>query len=383
MKLDFEGSRYHRQELITWWDQRKLTESRVLVVGAGAIGNEVVKNLALVGVGHISIVDMDLIEHSNLARCVFFRTGDEGRPKANVVARESGGLNPEIEVNAYPVPVQRLGVGFLSNFDLVIGALDNREARAWVNQACRKLGLTWIDAAIEGLRGVVRTFAPEGPCYECTLTEADYKQMSHRKSCALLAPSEMLSGKTPTNATTAGIVAGVQVQEAIKFLVGHHELMALNGKCWVYTGDSMTSYVISYDEDPDCMAHDLYTSIQALADPKTINSLVEDAKSYLNGEPVAVDFEEELIEVKACSVCNSGADEKATLKVRSAYALGAGVCSNCGANLAGEMSTSLAVSDDRLLFSAADLGLPLQDIITVRSNSSRVHLLIQGSLNGN
>ncbi|MEY3736775.1 MAG: hypothetical protein RLZZ251_491, partial [Actinomycetota bacterium] len=73
VKVDLEEDRYARQTLIKWWDQKALLKSHVLVVGAGALGNEIVKNLALVGVGNISIVDMDHIENSNLARCIFFR----------------------------------------------------------------------------------------------------------------------------------------------------------------------------------------------------------------------------------------------------------------------------------------------------------------------
>ena len=109
-------SRYDRQERITWWDQDKLTKSRVLVVGAGALGNEIVKNLALVGVGNITIVDMDLIEHTNLSRCVFFRDGDEGKFKAEVLASRAEELNPEIAIDSIPKPVQFLGDGYLANF---------------------------------------------------------------------------------------------------------------------------------------------------------------------------------------------------------------------------------------------------------------------------
>ena len=73
VEIDPDEGRYHRQNLITWWDQSRLQSARVLVVGAGALGNEIVKNLVLVGVGTVIVVDMDTIENSNLSRCVFFR----------------------------------------------------------------------------------------------------------------------------------------------------------------------------------------------------------------------------------------------------------------------------------------------------------------------
>ncbi len=71
--------RYHRQSLIAWWDQDLVGNAKILVVGAGALGNEVLKSLALLGVGHVVVYDMDRIEESNLNRSVLFRTGDEGR----------------------------------------------------------------------------------------------------------------------------------------------------------------------------------------------------------------------------------------------------------------------------------------------------------------
>lgn len=371
------NSRYHRQELITWWDQSKLHASRVLVVGAGALGNEVVKNLALVGVGHIEIVDMDDIEHSNLARCVFFREGDEGRLKADVLAERAKELNSDISTLSHTVPVQRLGIGALQNFDVVIGALDNREARAWVNQASRKLGKYWIDGAIEGLRGLARVFGPTGACYACTLTENDYKQMSHRKSCALLAPHEMLAGKTPTNATTASIVAGVQVQEAIKLLAGHEELLSLVGKCWVYTGDSMDTYVTRYNEDEFCLAHDVYESVEDATSLSSIEELI----STFGGsvlDAVVIDFEEDVISLSPCTTC--GGSEKTQL--RSAIPLGGGQCANCSAELIGEMFTSLSALDARNTLSFQEIGLAENDILTIRNGEARNHYFVKGAANG-
>lgn len=374
MKLEVDtNTRYHRQELITWWDQSKLLSAKVLVVGAGALGNEIVKNLTLVGVGNIDIVDMDTIEHSNLARCVFFRVEDEGQYKAKVLAKAASALNSDVTHRAFTVPVQRLGSASITEYDLVIGALDNREARLWVSKTVRKFGGYWIDGAIEGLRGLARMFGPEGPCYACTLSEADWVQLSHRKSCALLAPEEIQDGKTPTNATTAAIVSGVQVQEAIKFLVGAKDQLALIGKSWVYTGDSMESYVVGYREDEWCQDHDRYSEL-VISEVKTPHELVK-----LWKQCEAIDFEEDLISLQPCANCGGESQTKA----RSALSEGAGRCQSCHAELPGEISTSFLPDDERMTLTFVDLGLSADDVVTLRSGEARIHYRVKGDVNGN
>jgi adenylyltransferase/sulfurtransferase len=370
LSLD-ESGRHHRQELITWWDQKKLQKSKVLVVGAGAIGNEVVKNLVLVGVGSIDVCDMDTIENSNLSRCVFFREQDLGEYKSQVLARRASELDKNISVTAFTDSVQRMGIGQLAEYDLVIGALDNREARAWVNQACRKLGKAWIDGAIEGLRGIVRFFDEEGPCYACTLTEEDYKGMSHRRSCALLAPEDLLAGKTPTNATTASLVAGVQVQEAIKYLVGRADLLSLVGACWVYVGDSMTSYVTKYRQDPECQAHDKYEEIVALSNQiGTLKELINLSLEKLDSNTeFVVDFEEDVVTIYPCP--DHGGSQ--ITRVRSSLNLGAGRCDSCQRELLGDISSSVSQGSEMLLLTPAEIGLAKSEIVTVRSGINRVH----------
>src|SRR5690554_4196160 len=95
-----DDDRYARFRLIAWWEQEKLTAARILVVGAGALGNEVLKNLALLGVGSVHIVDFDEIEGSNLSRSVLFRSRDRGRSKAEAAAEAVMDINPEIKVQA-------------------------------------------------------------------------------------------------------------------------------------------------------------------------------------------------------------------------------------------------------------------------------------------
>lgn len=364
------NTRYHRQELITWWDQSQLLNSKVLVVGAGALGNEIVKNLTLVGVGTVDVVDMDVVEHSNLARCVFFRPESEGSPKAIALVSAAESMNPDVKLSAFVAPVQRLGIGTLANYDLVIGALDNREARAWVSQAVRKIGGYWIDGAIEGLRGLARMFGPQGPCYACTLSEADWAQMSHRKSCALLAPEEIQDGKTPTNATTAAIVAAVEVQEAIKYLVGAIDRLSLVGKCWTFTGDSMESYTVGYREDEWCQDHDTYEGISDSDALSPVELLSADETC------LAIDFEEDIITLDGCPNCHGPSITRA----RSSLAEGAGRCSTCGTELAAELATSFLPSDERMKLSFQELGIGLLDIVTLRQSESRTHFRVKGTL---
>src|SRR5690348_14656367 len=76
--LKMASDRYARQQLIEWWNQERLRNARVLVAGVGALGNEVLKNLALVGVGHLLLIDFDRVEYSNLSRTVLFRENDVG-----------------------------------------------------------------------------------------------------------------------------------------------------------------------------------------------------------------------------------------------------------------------------------------------------------------
>lgn len=302
MKLLEEG-KYDRQERITWWDQAALSKSKVLVVGAGALGNEIVKNLTLVGVGHISIVDMDLIEHTNLARCVFFRSGDEGKFKSDALAAAANALNQDVETIAYTVPVQKLGNAFFEQFDLVVAGLDNREARIWLGASLRRLGIIWIDGAIEGLMGKVQTFVPDGPCYACSMTEQEWKIMAHRRSCSLLGVEEILGGHTPTNATTSSIIAGMESQEAIKYLVGRRDLAAIENRVFRLIGEQMATFFSIVDIDEECPYHDLYvTPEKSIPLPA---KLADIWKSLSLNDSDYLSFFDDFVLIESCIKCES------------------------------------------------------------------------------
>ena len=204
-------------DLLSWYQMDRVKNAKVMVVGAGALGNEVLKNLALFGVGTIFIVDFDTIEYTNLTRSVLFREedADKGYFKAEVAARKIREINPNIKVHAI---VGRLdsdvGFGIYRNMDVVIGCLDSRLARLQLNRLCMRANIPWVEGGIENLTGNVRVFKPGECCYECGLTETAKQNIFQKMSCAGVAHRSENMGRIPTTPVIASIIGAVQVQEA-------------------------------------------------------------------------------------------------------------------------------------------------------------------------
>jgi len=252
-----DDDRYSRFRLIAWWDQDKLRRARVLVVGAGALGNEVLKNLALLGVGTVYIVDFDRIEESNLTRSVLFRHRDCGRTKSEAAAEALRDLNPDTRVLPLAANIiTDIGLGLFRDVDVVIGCLDNREARLWVNRQCWKVNTPWIDGGIQEINGVVKVFVPpDSACYECAMTDNDYRLINLRYSCPLLRQEDLQAGKVPTAPTISSMIAGLQVQEALKLL---HGISVDAGSALVYNGLVNNVYKTAFPRREDCLSHETF-----------------------------------------------------------------------------------------------------------------------------
>lgn len=323
-----DDGRFARFELIGWWDQARLACARVVVIGAGALGNEILKDLALLGVGNVFVADLDRVENSNLSRSVLFREEDCGRPKAEVAARRAVEIYPALRVRPFMGNVvYDLGLGVYRWADVILGGLDNREARVAINQAAARAGKVWIDGAIERLDGVARVFDPAtGPCYECTMGENDWKMLEARRSCALLSRGEMEQGKVPTTPTTAAVVAGIQTQEAVKLL---HGLEVLSGRGFVFDGTYHQSYVVQYTRDDDCPAHEPFEPLNVLdwrAAETRVGDLLERVRSDLGADAI-VETNQDLLAALACARCGEEEPVYASLgKVTEAR----GRCPRCG-----------------------------------------------------
>lgn len=363
---DFEEDRYSRLRLIPWWDQERLSSACIMVVGAGAIGNELIKNLALLGGGKILIFDMDSIENTNLTRSVLYRRSDVGRYKAEVAAERAMEMNPDVRAKAFVSNIiDDVGLGVFRRMNVVLGGLDNREARLAINQSCYKVGRPWIDGAIEVLNGFARVFVPgHGACYECTMTETDWKLINKRKSCALLTHEQMAEGKIPTTPTSSSIIAGIQVQEMLKLL--HHDrgLPVLAGRGYVFNGLTHDSYVVEYQEKPDCMSHETYEPI--LEKPwsvrnMTLRELLGEIRGEA-GENAVIDLDRDIATTAYCS-CGKKKDLFMPVhKLRGSML----VCPECGSAMQFNSVHTIRGDEDFLDKTLYDIGIPLMHIVCGR-----------------
>jgi len=360
-----DADRYGRLRLISWWRQERLSAAKVLVVGAGALGNEVLKNLALLGVGHVFIIDYDTIESTNLTRSVLYRAGDQGKSKCQQAARAVQGINPDVRVRAlHGNVITDLGLGVYGEMDVVIGCLDNREARLWINRQCWKMGKPWIDGAIQEISGVAKVFVPPGSaCYECAMTERDYQLINLRYSCPLLRREDLLEGKVPTAPTISSIVAGLQTQEALKLI---HGMAVKAGAAMVFNGESNNFYTTHYQRREDCLSHETYGPPDDV--PLGASNTVEDLLAAVGG--TALHLDRDLLVSLECPGCGV---TKEVMKPLARSAQKEGICPNCGGvmktTIVHEVEKGGALARRTLL----EVGVPPFDVVKVQTARSGVY----------
>lgn len=357
--------RFARFRLIGWWDQTRLAKARVLVIGAGALGNELLKNLALLGVGNVLVADRDLIENSNLSRSVLYRAEDCGQSKARTAAARARDIYSGLRTHAFHGNIVfDLGLGAYRWADVILGGLDNREARVAINQAAARAGKVWIDGAIERLDGVARVFDPAtGPCYECTMSEVDWAMLEARRSCALLSRDEMEQGKVPTTPTTSSVVAGIQAQEAVKYL---HGLPTLSGQGFVFDGQHHQSYVVRYSRSEDCPSHEAYAPLEELdwkVSETSARKLLEKVEQDL-GPGAVIEFNNDLLESLSCERCGTSETVLTSLgKVTERQ----GRCPACNEHRTPHVYHSLDARSPLLDRTLGELGVPAWDVVAGRA----------------
>lgn len=287
--------------LLSWFKKEKVKNARVLVAGAGALGNEVVKNLALFGVGHIYVCDFDQIEISNLTRSVLFREEDAYNHayKAEIVAKRAKEINPQIEVTPIVGNLfSEVGFGLYKAVDVIIGCLDSRIARYQLNRLSLRAGKTWIDGSIENLTGVVKVYTPGVSCYECGLSREEFNNIMLRTGCADVVRTQTSAGRVATTPISASIIGAMQVQEAMKVI--HTEegqpvpFKTLSGKMWRFEGMTNAVNVYKYSSwKNNCPAHERWDNVvrgENLSANMTIAQILGELKQLLDVDALEINM---------------------------------------------------------------------------------------------
>jgi molybdopterin/thiamine biosynthesis adenylyltransferase len=372
-----QEERYSRFRLIPWWDQAKIANCRLLVVGAGALGNEILKNAALLGFSKVVVVDMDCIEESNLSRTILYRDEDVGKFKARVAADAYTKIKPgSVARPMVENVVYGCGLGLFEWSDVILAGLDNREARLWINRSAWKVNRPWIDGAIEGINGVVRVFVPGAPpCYECTLGEVDWALLEKRMSCNLLALEENNDGKTPTTPTISSVIAGIQVQEAVKLI---HGLPTLAGKGYIFEGLNHSSYTVEYTENADCMSHYTVSDIVHLPEGScdlTLAQLLQRACGDTDSDDIVIEFSRDVIQKFVCPACH---EEEEKYAPAGKLPLQEATCPRDGHLRTVVSVHSFSGKEDFGERRLDQLGLPLLDLYLARSSKREVGYIPYG-----
>jgi molybdopterin/thiamine biosynthesis adenylyltransferase/rhodanese-related sulfurtransferase len=222
--------------------QLKLLDSKVLLLGAGGLGSPAALYLAAAGVGTLGIIDMDVVDASNLQRQILHNTDRVGERKVDSAKKTLTLMNPDVNVVTYDV---RLGADnileIIDGYDVIVDGTDNFPTRYLVNDASLLKRIPVVHGSIFRFEGQATLFNPyEGPCYRCMIPEPPPAELA--PSCA----EAGVLGVLP------GIIGSIQAIEAIKLLLGIGE--TLQGRLLAYDALEESFRTFKVHRDPECPA---------------------------------------------------------------------------------------------------------------------------------
>lgn len=374
--------RYHRLRLIQWWDQKKLADGVIVVGGAGALGNEVVKNLALLGVGRLFVCDKDTIETSNLTRSVLFRLSDVGRHKAVVACERAGEINPD----TVAVPIDgdlrfTLGLGLIRRADVVLGCLDSVGARVYLNRHAFRMGKVFVDAGLDHLNADVRTYAlPDGPCYECGLSEKDRTELKRKASCLKLTREDVARGHVPTAPTCAAMAGGKQVEVAIRAV---HGRPIPAGRRLGWYGLSDVTFDTKLELNEECTTHGWMECLKdrevhespLRAAENTLQDLLALARQHLGAAAyITLEDDREVIVGLGCGQCDRS---RRVLALAGTLAEKDALCESCEQPMRPDLRARLDGSEGISARTLLEIGLPPLHIVRARNDETGREMLIE------
>jgi len=251
---DLNEDKYDRQKRIAGWDQNKISNATVMIIGVGATGNEVAKNLCLSGIGKLIIIDYDIIEKSNLNRCILFNMENkvENKYKVDIIKAACEKLNPEVKILTIKKALNEIDKDLYKQVDVICSCLDNVEARLEANNYAYYYQVPFIDSGIDEFFGSVQgvySGVADAACLQCGISGADLDLMWVKFSCTgeeIESSNGATISKIATIITTTSIIGGIQTQQVIKFLLGIDQFKE-QGKWNPHIGEPLIGKQLNYN----------------------------------------------------------------------------------------------------------------------------------------
>ncbi|HVL87209.1 MAG TPA: ThiF family adenylyltransferase [Candidatus Thermoplasmatota archaeon] len=214
--------RFDRARRMGWFDVDRMRRASVLLVGAGALGNEAGKNLVLSGLGSLTIVDPDRVVETNLHRCALFRPEDaaRGAPKAEALARGLFALDPSCRIRPVVGAVEKLAKEDVAAHDVVVAGVDNVAARMATNALATAAARPLVDGGTRGTLGKVFVGLPGGPCLACATNASHARVASTRFACSGREDVVVFEPPLAADPVTTSVVGAILAREAVKILHG-------------------------------------------------------------------------------------------------------------------------------------------------------------------
>jgi adenylyltransferase/sulfurtransferase len=235
MFLERELERYQRQMMLFGGEgQERLKKAHIVIAGAGGLGSPASIYLAVAGVGRITIVDMDVVDRTNLNRQILHTERDIGKKKTASAEEKLQALNPDITVTAIDTMIDASNAAHLvGSADGIVDAMDNYPTRYLLNDVAIAKEIPLFHGGIRGFYGQATTIIPGiTPCFRCIFKNAP--------------PTEVF----PVVGVTAGIIGAVQANEVIRYLTGSGEL--LTGRLFIWDGMQAHAEEIRIERNPAC-----------------------------------------------------------------------------------------------------------------------------------
>jgi len=390
-RMEYDSDdRFAIYKLMAHFREDVVREGRIFCAGAGALGNEVLKNFALLGVGELWFADFDDIDFSNLAKSVLFRPSDVGRPKVQVAAERLALMDPDLHLVPMSADIRYdIGMGVYRRMDVLTSVVDSVDARVGFNRIAAALGKPWLDAGIGELSWRVACWDPAGgACYECTMDDAmRYQQhLPYAPSCAPLAEAIKEIQRQPTSPLSAAMSGAMLAQEALKLL--HHarmesppeELEMPFGQQFYFGGASPYLETQVRRRAEGCEGHEHWGEIHEepsfTAEGTTLRQLLERAAELLEVDPKAVSLRLgfDLIHELYCHGCNWRGEyfyprRGLNLDLK---------CRQCGSEARPDYKRALRVMDRFVDRPLADLGFPKLQIFLLYGGKGRVAIELTG-----